>query len=317
MSYIRKTSLILLGGFFLIISIISLSCATPPADPAWDSLVSFSTLAAVEPHWRQFAYGVNFLHGKTTIPKLEFWVLQIDLTPPDVLDSDSQTERSDKPTVRIVVRSGATDENGALSTRVSSFVHGNNLLAGINAVPFDVISSREGRPIVNMGLVISGGKLLAPANPRYDALVFYKDGMAAIVSQQEINSIEEIENAVGGFHQILADGRPMQRTLGREERHPRSAAGISDGGEYLYLLVIDGRRADSIGATEEESALLLLSLGCRDGINFDGGGSSTLAMRYPDGKVRAVNTPIHGGIPGIERAVAGCIGIALNPSTGK
>jgi len=34
-------------------------------------------------------------------------------------------------------------------------------------------------------------------------------------------------------------------------------------------------------------------------------------MRFADGKVRAVNTPIHGGIQGQERAVAGCIGVKV------
>jgi exopolysaccharide biosynthesis protein len=97
-----------------------------------------------------------------------------------------------------------------------------------------------------------------------------------------------------------------------EERHPRSAAGVSANGEYLYLLVVDGRRSGSIGSTEKETALLLRVLGSWDGINFDGGGSSALALRYPDGKVRVVNTPIHNMIPGTERAVAGCVGIKSN-----
>ncbi|MDR3020602.1 MAG: phosphodiester glycosidase family protein, partial [Treponema sp.] len=100
------------------------------------------------------------------------------------------------------------------------------------------------------------------------------------------------------------------RTFERKERHPRSAAGISADGNTLYLIVIDGRRAGSIGGTENETALLLLALGAYNGINFDGGGSSALALRYPDGKTRAANTPIHGNIPGQERAVAGCLGIS-------
>jgi exopolysaccharide biosynthesis protein len=163
-----------------------------------------------------------------------------------------------------------------------------------------------------MGIVVSDGKLLTPVNSRYDALVFFKDGTASIVKQASIGSIENIKNAVGGFHQILADGQATQRTFVNDTRHPRSAAGISADGKYLFLLVIDGRRLGSIGATEQETALLLRSLGSSDGINLDGGGSSVLALRYPDGKVRIANRPVHGGIPGRERAVAGCIGISLS-----
>jgi len=66
-----------------------------------------------------------------------------------------------------------------------------------------------------------------------------------------------------------------------------------------------------MGAAEEETAALLLSLGSWNGINFDGGGSSALALKYPDGKVRVVNTPVHKVIPGQERAVAGCLGIRI------
>jgi exopolysaccharide biosynthesis protein len=82
-------------------------------------------------------------------------------------------------------------------------------------------------------------------------------------------------------------------------------------------VVIDGRRAGSVGATEAETALLLRALGAADGINFDGGGSTALALRYPDGKIRTVNTPVHGGVVGSERAVAGCLGIQETMSSEK
>jgi exopolysaccharide biosynthesis protein len=216
--------------------------------------------------------------------------------------------------VRIVVKGGLT------STKVSSFVRDNDLIAGINAAPFDIISSREGRPITSVGIIVSEGKLAAPAIPQYDALVIYKDGRAAIVSQSSIQSIENIENAVGGFYQILVNNELAPRiytsneneavnTITREVRHPRSAAGISSDGKYLYLLVIDGRRTGSIGATEIETAMLLRALGSQDGINFDGGGSSALVLRFPDGITRVVNNPVHNGIPGRERAVGGCLGV--------
>jgi len=296
MPLIKKASRFFKLRGFLIFTplIIFLSCASVfPVNSSREYPALFPTLSDVRPIWQSFADGVGFFHGKIAYPRLEFWALEIDLSSANV---------------QIVVRSGA---EGGLSEKVSSFVRNNDLIAGINAVPFDISSSREGQPIQNIGLVISDGKLLSPANSRYDALVFYKDGGAAVVSQRAIRSIENIENAVGGFYQILAGGEPAHRTLNREERHPRSAAGISANGERLYLLVIDGRRADSAGAEETETAMLLLSLGSWDGINFDGGGSSALALRYSDGRVRTINTPIHGGIPGTERAVAGCLGIKI------
>jgi hypothetical protein len=285
----------ILGGFLFLLLLIFPTCATgSPVNTTREGPVSFTTVQAVQPQWQPLADGIGYFHGKTDNPRLEFWALRIDLHAPNT---------------RIVVKGGA-DGDGTLGTKVSSFVRSNDLLAGINAVPFDVISAREGLPIKNMGLVISGGELIAPVNPNYDALVFYRDGHAAVVRQSAVSSIVDIENAVGGFHQILAGTEATQRTLNREDRHPRSAAGISADGGILYLLVIDGRREGSSGGTEKETALLLRALGSTDGINLDGGGSSALVLRYPDGRVRAVNTPIHGGIPGQERAVAGCLGVS-------
>jgi len=262
--------------------------------PKKDTPSVYTTIEAIHPQWQFFSTGIDYFHAKTSSPKLEFHALKIDLTAQGI---------------DIVIKGGAYKETQLLSQKVSSFVRDNNLLAGINASPFDIVSSKEGKAIKNMGIVISNGKMLAPANSNYDALVFYKNGKTAIINQSSINSIENIANAVGGFHQILTNGEPAQRTHGKEARHPRSAAGISQDGKYLYLTVIDGRRAGSIGATEEETAQLLLSLGSWDALNFDGGGSTALAMRFADGKVKVVNTPIHGGIPGQERAVASCIGV--------
>jgi exopolysaccharide biosynthesis protein len=110
---------------------------------------------------------------------------------------------------------------------------------------------------------------------------------------------------------VLKNGEPGERALSVKPRHPRSAAGISPEGRFLYLLVIDGRRSGSIGATEAETALLLRALGAHNGINFDGGGSSALAVRFGENRVRVVNRPVHAGIPGIERAVSGCLGVGV------
>jgi len=303
MSNLCKTSQYILRGFlFLSVSLLFLSCATSPySDPARLEAESFATVEAVFPHWQPFEQGISLFHGKVVTPKIDFWALRIELAAPDL---------------KIIAMGGA--ENAAdgtgrtLSTRVSSFVKANRLTAGINAVPFDIVSYKEGRPINNIGIVISDGKPASPAYPSFDALVFYTDGETAVVSQSAILSTENIANAVGGFFQVLLNGEPAEKTLGLEIRHPRSAAGISADGKFLYLLVIDGRRPGSVGGTEKEIALLLLALGSWNGINFDGGGSSALVLRRADGKIRVLNTPIHGRIPGLERAVAGCLGIAVN-----
>ena len=289
-----KTSQLILRGFLFLL--IFLFCVNIFSESWQDNSVSFTDIESVRPGWQPFAEGIGYLRGKISQPQIEFWALMVDLGSPETL---------------IVVKDGMAGQNGSLSTKVSSFVRDNNLLAGINAVPFDIASSTEGQPIKNLGIIISEGELLSGANPYYDAIVFYENKTAQIRRQSEIESPDGIENAIGGFYSILADGEPSRRTSNNTERHPRSAAGVSANGRYLFILVVDGRRSDSIGATEMETALLLKNLGSSSAINFDGGGSSTLALRYSDGSVRAANSPVHSGIPGRERAVAGCLGVTI------
>ena len=268
-------------------------------------------LEEFSPEWRPFAVeetsGLYYCSGRISGEKLEFWAIKADLG---------------EPSIRIVINGGA--EGKVSSTRVSSFVRNYALLAGINAVPFDHVSAKEGEDRTCAGIVVSDGVVTAPPVPGYDALVFYKlDEVellnfvelrkAAILPQSEIGNLETVENALGGFRIILSEGELPERLLSNEysSRQPRSAAGLSPDGSILYLLVIDGRRAGSAGATEAETGLVLKKLGAAWGLNFDGGGSSALALRFPDSKVRTVNTPIHGGIPGRERAVAACLGLGL------
>jgi hypothetical protein len=290
-----------------------LSCASlSPVDSGPEKPVMAASPETVVPQWRPFAEnlssGLSYFAGATKTPRLEFRALRIDLADPGI---------------QIVVRAGAAGPgSGTRSTRVSSFVRDNKLLAGINATPFDPVSAREGETRTNVGIVVSGGVTLSAPNPRYHALVLYQNGGAAIVPQAELRALpggaaaggdgEIILDAAGGFHLILQGGSLTERALNSKPRYARSAAGLgAEDSKFLYLLVIDGSRPGMAGAAEGETALLLRALGAKDGLNLDGGGSSALALRFPDGAVRTVNIPAHGGIPGRERAVAACLGVGV------
>jgi hypothetical protein len=69
-------------------------------------------------------------------------------------------------------------------------------------------------------------------------------------------------------------------------RHPRTLAGVRAGGTLL-LVTVDGRRPGwSAGVTLNEAARVMRSLGARDALNLDGGGSTAMAVRG-----RTVNRP--------------------------
>jgi exopolysaccharide biosynthesis protein len=227
---------------------------------------------------------------------MEFWALRIDLR-------DTQIE--------ITVNEAAAEGNfyaGSIpALTVSGFAAAYDCIAAMNAGPFSPVSAKTGEKRFLTGVFISSGRLVSLPDPRYDSLVIYDNGQAAILPQREI-LYDGIRHAVGGFYAVLDSGNLTERATLGKQRHPRSAAAVSDGGFTLYLLVIDGRRPGSRGATEKETALLLRALGAEDGLLMDGGGSSALAVNI-DGKIQLVNKPVHGGIIGRERAVATCIGI--------
>jgi hypothetical protein len=321
----------------LLLSLSFASCRTfSPLRETVAAPVSFETLDAVVPQWEpyaeEFGGGLSLFAGKTEKPRLEFWALRVDL---------------DEPGLSIVVSGpgpagGAYPVNHIPSTSVSLFVESSNCVAGINANPFSPASTKIGEDRFIDGITVSNGVVVARPDPRYDALVFYTDEVAekvgggvlpvrrraAIVSQGELVSLSGIANAVGGFWTVLREGMPASRVLeqvaGGAPRYPRSAAGLSAGGNILYLLAVDGRRPSSIGVTGAELALLLQRLGAHDGLNFDGGGSTALVLRSfrpekgnPYGKTTTANVPVHNGIPGWERAVASCLGIRVGDREGS
>jgi hypothetical protein len=260
---------------------------------------------AIHPEWIPFAAGLDFFAGRVKTPRLEFWALRVDLS---------------RPELRIVVNGAQAEANppGHIpSTTVSGFVKRYGCIAGLNTNPFSPVSGRVGEDRRIDGIAVSDGYAAALPNPAFDALVFYRDGpRAAIVRQADVDAeaLRRIEHAAGGFHIVLQQGELSERVSGsgkNQPRHPRSAAGVSADGNVLYLLAVDGRRPGSVGATEAELGLILRQLGAFWGLNFDGGGSTALVLRDARGRVKAVNIPIHRQIPGWERGVAICLGIAL------
>ncbi|MDR1419062.1 MAG: phosphodiester glycosidase family protein [Treponema sp.] len=299
------------------------SCASSAPFTGAAAKALFPSVEAVVPDWEALEAGgaesggagvLAFCSGKIAEPVMEFWAVRACLASPRIRIVVGAGETAGE-TKKHSGREGETVPGAVSSTFVSGFVRRNGLLAGINASPFDPSSAREGEARRNVGLVVSEGVMIAPPHPPYDAAVFYVDGKGAVVSQADLSGPqagERILHAAGGFYAVLADGEALERTRKKDARYPRSALGFSRDGYTLYLLVIDGRRAGSGGATEAETALLLRSLGASSGINLDGGGSSAMALRGKDGTVRVVNVPIHGGIPGRERGVAACIGIGAD-----
>ena len=83
-----------------------------------------------------------------------------------------------------------------------------------------------------------------------------------------------------------------------DDRHPRTAMGYTADGK-LIILVIEGRfPGKAEGTTLAQTAEMLISLGCVEGLNLDGGGSSCMLV---NGKqtIRPSDKEGQRAIPGI------------------
>jgi exopolysaccharide biosynthesis protein len=90
-------------------------------------------------------------------------------------------------------------------------------------------------------------------------------------------------------------------------RHNRTAVGIREDGTVL-LLIADGRHKQAEGLSLTELQQILRWLGCRDALNLDGGGSTTMFLNIGDYQ-GVVNCPSdngrfdHEGERGVSNAV--------------
>ena len=92
---------------------------------------------------------------------------------------------------------------------------------------------------------------------------------------------------LGGWPRVVRDGRNIAASADSVEgtfprfsaqRHPRSAIGFSRDSATIYLVAVDGRQETSDGMSLVELGDFLVRIGVYQGLNFDGGGSTTLVL---------------------------------------
>lgn len=122
-----------------------------------------------------------------------------------------------------------------------------------------------------------------------------------------------IATAIGGGSPLLKDGMKTAFNINIKGEHPRTALGITSNKRQLIMVTIDGRDTSYKGVSQEIMADIMLSLGATDAINFDGGGSTTMAVK-PAGTDEPiiVNRPSDGG----QRRVTNGIGVTSSAPAG-
>lgn len=139
----------------------------------------------------------------------------------------------------------------------------------INATPFD----KEGNLV---GLHRESGTQFSGPVARYAAIGF-SQGRAEIFTSQSEEKLSDFPNAFGGFFTVLEGAEIRQDFIARSDS--RSGAGLFADGSTLFLLVVEGERPQqSRGLSYPQCAEIFLAMGCRDALEFDGGGSAELCI---------------------------------------
>ncbi|MGE5315891.1 MAG: phosphodiester glycosidase family protein, partial [Acidobacteriota bacterium] len=99
-------------------------------------------------------------------------------------------------------------------------------------------------------------------------------------------SAKRITEVIGGYPRIVKNGEDYVDQGYSEEggpdhtyqRHNRTAIGFNADTTKLYFVVVDGRTAASLGMTLKEVSAFMRAIGVWQGMNFDGGGSTTMVI---------------------------------------
>ena len=144
----------------------------------------------------------------------------------------------------------------------------------------EVVGLNEG---AQDGPIPAGGAVLSADGAGADALrSLWTRVSGGVASNQAFLRIEstdvDVRESVGGSPILVKDGKRWFTDPGDNfttGRHPRSLVGWTPGGDVL-LVAVDGRQPDvSVGMSLYEATDLLIGLGASEGMNLDGGGSTT------------------------------------------
>jgi hypothetical protein len=279
------------------------ACATEVAPPrAAPPPAASIPAAATSKEARTIAAGVTHRTIVRTLPTpLVAHVVAIDLAnAPGVL--------------KVVAERGPDGLAAATVTRLAAL---NGLSLAVNASFFQVPAGKypaAGERADAVGGLILDGEPIAPKGP---GLGLINAGLCMDGRNVRVEKGFECKGARYGlasgplplWHGEAVDTEFADKIF-KSLRHPRTTVGVDSSRQNVWLLVADGRQPGvSEGATLGELKQMLKAEGATDALNLDGGGSSVLVVKSPEGSYKVLNVPIHERIPGRERPVVSAVGM--------
>jgi Phosphodiester glycosidase/FG-GAP-like repeat len=203
--------------------------------------------------WSTPHTGVRLLHRTTSTP-LEVWAAEVDLC-----------ERG------VELRATAEDERQRTPSSFGSLVGAEVVING------DFFSYDDYYP---SGLAVADGASWNDDNTTEGFIVFGRDHAWLSDPSESWTSLDSwMDQAVGGRPLLVEEGvagSSFSDPSHCSDLHPRTAVGLSQDRQTLYLVVVDGRSSASDGITCPDLADLMVDLGAWTALNLDGGGSSAM-----------------------------------------
>lgn len=212
-----------------------------------------------------------------------------------------------------------------LSENTSHFLEQYGLQAAVNGAFYASSTGPNdvplGTPEDVFGLAICQGTVVSLANrPGYSATLLFTTNNQAFylpTNSPPGTNTAGLYTAVSGSRPLLVHGLNVQ-TPNPSDRDPRTGMGLSEDRQYLFLLTIDGRQPQngpgwSNGADFYDTGEWLKRFGAWDGINLDGGGSTTMSIADCQGKAVRLNRPSFVAAYGRERIIGHNVGLYAKP----
>ena len=250
--------------------------------------------------------GIEYAHLEKDQPRLmKIWVMRVDLSKNFTFHTAKKAKNYGEivPTHKHRNLKIHTLRQTSTDFMMEHRKNGIDMVAAVNAAPWSPWDNIYSPYASNLGLLINDGELISPVLKGRPSFVVYKDGKVDLRIFDEKDKLDDVRIAVTGFGFALKGGKVL--TSGKSLA-PRTGFGLSEDHRYLYLVVIDGRQPGfSMGCTVQEVGFLLKYFGSFDGVNMDGGGSSSFVVLDGD-KAKMLNHQPKGAV----RAVGASLGIS-------
>jgi hypothetical protein len=204
---------------------------------------------------------------------------------------------------------GGTVETKSQTT--AQFLQSTGAQVAINANTFNTCCSTTAPANETLnGLAVSNGQLVSPDAAGTADLLLTANNQASMVAGGTAN-LSGVANAIAGFGYVVQDGVNVASGASgaNTASDPRMLVGLSQNDQYLYLVAIDSGSSDGNGVTGAEEANVMLALGVYNGINLDGGGSTSMVVQGTNGKPQVLESPFTGA----ERYDGNNLGVFAQP----